>query len=162
LKELLHCYYSDVRIVCIPAADRPAARINQQYRALHEEIRTASQHCRSRRSDVGLLLNAEELEVYLKYAFQHFSKDATNPFDFHSAAFSATPIAQTVKDHIVKVAKYTMECRPQESGGEIFGRVASLVASSIFLDASRNRFPNRGSDPPLSNEIPVNIILMVF
>jgi hypothetical protein len=145
LKELLHCYYSGVRIVCIPAADQPAARINQQYRALHEEIRIASQHCRSRRGDVGLLLNAEELEMYLEYAFQHFSKDATNPFNFHSAAFSSNPIAQTFKDHIVKVAKYIMECRPQESGRKIFERVASLVASSIFLDASRNRFPKRGS-----------------
>jgi hypothetical protein len=89
-------------------------------------------------------MNSEELDVYTTYAFEHFSKNASKPFNFLATAFLHNPVPATFKDHISKIANHLRAQKPAFSGEEIFRKLAPLTASCILLDASRNRYPRRG------------------
>ena len=85
-----------------------------------------------------------------------FSKDANEPFNFLNTALRNNPIAATFADHITKVATVFSRTKPQpEYGTKVFEHLAPLVASAIFLGATRNRLPHRGtssrSTPPNTN-----------
>lgn len=143
LLDLIRCYYSGFKIICIPAARYPPSLIKQQYEKLYNEINTASSAAWGRRESSGFLMSAEELEYYLESAFDHFSKHPTTPFNFLTAACLYNPVAPTLKTHIVRLALYFMSCYPDDNGMQLFERVAPLVASSIFLDSHRQRYPAR-------------------
>ena len=143
-KDLLHCYYSGFKIICIPSANQPPQLIHNQYTKLYEEIRRASDISAERRETLGLLMSSEELEVYLRYAFEHFSGNGTEPFNFLDAAIRNNPIAATFADHIIKVAVLLMKRTTSQPGKQLFKELAPLVASSIFLSATRIRLPYRG------------------
>lgn len=143
-RDLLLCYYSDFKIVCIPAAkSHPLSLLQQQYQKLQNEIKSASLCTHGRRESAGLLMSAEEMGYYLKYAFDHFCDKATAPFNFLSAALFYNPVATTFKDHICTLAVYFMASFPNDCGKELFRKMAPLVASSIFLSAHRSRYPGR-------------------
>lgn len=155
-EDLLKCYYSGFKIVCIPCAEQPPSLIRAQYTKLHQEIALASATSAGRRKEAGLLLSSEEMECYLQNAFEHFSKDANEPFNFLNTALRNNPIAATFADHITKVATVFSRTKPQpEYGTKVFEHLAPLVASAIFLGATRNRLPHRGtssrSTPPNTN-----------
>lgn len=146
LEQLLLCYYSGVKIICIPHALAPPSLINRQYRKLYMEIEVASEDSRRIRAGAGLLMNSEELDVYTTYAFEHFSKNPSKPFNFLATAFIHNPVPATFKDHISKIANHLSlrSQKPTDSGEDIFRTLAPLTASYILLDVSRNRYPRRG------------------
>lgn len=144
LKELILCYYSGFKIICIPAVKfQSPSLIKQQYQKLHDEIKRASENSRKARKSSGLLMSSEELEYYLEHAFDHFSKHPTAPFNFLSAALLYNPVTTTFKHHICTLTVYLMACFPNASGRELFRKIAPPVASSIFLSAHRSRYPRR-------------------
>lgn len=139
------CYYSGIKIVCIPHARESPTIIDRQYKDLYRVIGEGSKKAYDLRIKAGLLMTSEELDVYLRHAFHHFSKSPSKPFNFLAAAFRHNPVPSTFKDHITKAAIHLMDQLPQESGTGIFKLLAPLVASCILLDASRNRYPHGGS-----------------
>lgn len=151
LKELLMCYYSGIKIVCIPHARESPTVIDRQYKNLYKVIGEGSKKAYDLRVKAGLLMTSEELDIYLRHAFHHFSKSPSKPFNFLAAAFRHNPVPSTFKDHITKAAIHLMDQLPQESGTKIFKLLAPLVASCILLDASRNRYPHGGREPSRFN-----------
>jgi len=144
LTDLLGCYYSDFKIVCVPAAGQSPKLIHDQYVKLRKAIVRASAFSAERRKAAGFLMSSEELECYTRSAFEHFFNDPTTPFNFLDAALRNNPIPATFSDHIAKAAAVLSGTPPPLSGTKALERLAPLVASAIFLDMTRKRLPHRG------------------
>lgn len=87
-----------------------------------------------------MLLNSDELQPYLQYAFDHFSRDLETPFDFVQASFSNNPIPANLGGNILKLAINIMEVwKDQLDGPSIFKELSFMVASCIMLDSARHR-----------------------
>ncbi|KAF8248857.1 FabD/lysophospholipase-like protein [Wilcoxina mikolae CBS 423.85] len=154
-EDLLYCYYSGFKIICIPSANQPPQLIHDQYTKLYDEIRLASKKSEEKREVLGMLMSSDDLEKYLRSAFEHFSENSTEPFNFLDSAIRNCPIAATFADHIIKVAILVMKMSPSQSGTEIFKKLAPLIASSIFLSATRKRLPWRADSECIFNHYKV-------
>lgn len=145
LEDLILCYYSGFKIICLPAARvyQPSL-IKSQYDKLYHEIKEASDKSWTKRKSSGFLMAAEELEHYLEFCFDHFSKHPTTPFNFLSAACMYNPVSTAFEDHITRLVRHFVDCYPTDTGKQLFGRVAPYVASCILLDSYRQRYPGRG------------------
>lgn len=145
LEDLIRCYYRDFKIICIPEIKSSQhSRITTQYRRLQTAIATASESSRRSRKEVGFLMSAETLERYLEMAFDHFTTTPNLPFNFLSAALIRSPVTQTLKDHICKLAVQYMAIYPEKPGERLFVEIAPWVASCIFLNSHRLELPNNG------------------
>src|SRR5690606_28473911 len=91
IKDLLLCYYTDVRVVSIPAGGRPNL-IHSQINTLYQEILLNTQEAREIKSDIRMSLTYQRLIPYLSYAFDHFSKEPESAFNFVKVAFRENPI----------------------------------------------------------------------
>ena len=56
-----------------------------------------------------MLLDADELQPYLQYAFDHFVNDLDTSFDFVQASFVNSPIPSDFGGNILKMAINMME-----------------------------------------------------
>jgi hypothetical protein len=144
LKDLLFCYFSNFKIVCIPHSNRPPQSIYDQYVKLFDAIQTVSGESKKRREQAGMLFSSRELQLYLRISFEHFCTQDKKPFNFLRAAEQLNPAAATYEDHIVNAATFFRKTKPELSGNGLFNiELAPLVASSILLDATRRRRPGR-------------------
>lgn len=143
VEELLLSYYSSVRVVRIPTNGRPNL-INEQIVKLYDGIRTAFTSSQERRLALRMLLDADELQPYLQYAFDHFACYLDTPFDFVQASFTNSPIPLDFGGNILKLAINFMEALPNQVDGPIiFKELSTMVASCIMLDSARHKI--RGS-----------------
>ncbi|KAF8542774.1 hypothetical protein BDD12DRAFT_875866 [Trichophaea hybrida] len=62
LRDLINCYYSNMRIICIPHMISVPTLI-QQYQKLQIEIEIATQRTRQKRIEAELLMNDNELDL---------------------------------------------------------------------------------------------------
>jgi hypothetical protein len=153
LKDLLFCYFSGFKIICIPHSDRPAQLIYNQYVKLFDTIQEVSAESREHRELAGMLFSSQELQQYLRVSFEHFCTNMEMPFNFLKAAERINPVAATYEDHIVHAATFFMKRISQVSGEELFNRyLAPLVASSILLNAVRRRLPCRCKQPSVYDQ----------
>ena len=91
-----------------------------------------------------MLLDADELQPYLQFAFDHFACDLDSPFDFVQASFINSPIPFNFGGNILKLAINLMEvCENQIDGRTLFTELSYMVASCIMLDSARSKI--RGS-----------------
>lgn len=144
LEDLLLCYYSGFKIVCIPHARIPPFLISQQYQKLYQAIKEASDNAEKKRKSVDLLMTSDELDRYFEIALAHFSEKPDEPFNFLSSALTYNPINPTFKDHVRNLLVYRTVNSPSLSEATILQQTAPLVASCIFLDIFRQRYPYRG------------------
>ena len=87
-----------------------------------------------------MLLDADELQPYLQFAFDHFACDLDNPFDFVQASFTHSPIPLDFGGNILKLAIRLMEVWENEiDGPTIFSELSYMVASCIMLDSARSK-----------------------
>lgn len=139
VESLLTSYYSSVRVVRVPERGRPKL-INNQLQRLHQEIAIACERSRSSKHKVRMLLNSDELQPYLQYAFDHFCRDLDFPFDFVQASFANNPIPSDFGGNILKIAINIMDVwKNKLDGPRIFKELSFLVASCIMLDSARHR-----------------------
>ncbi|TKA79397.1 hypothetical protein B0A49_02614 [Cryomyces minteri] len=107
-----------------------------------------------RKAALRMLLDAEDLQPYLQYAFDHFADHLDTPFDFVQASFSNSPIPLDFGGNILKLALNMMELwRNQADGSTIFQELSYMVAScnaaELFpqylehLDAALENFCDR-------------------
>jgi predicted acylesterase/phospholipase RssA/energy-coupling factor transporter ATP-binding protein EcfA2 len=137
--SLLLSYYSGVRVVRVPERGRPKL-INQQLQRLYEEITTACERSRASKHKVRMLLNSDELQPYLQYAFDHFCRDLEVPFDFVQASFANSPIPSDLGGNVLKLAINVMDVwKDRLDGPNIFKELSFIVASCIMLDSARHR-----------------------
>lgn len=87
-----------------------------------------------------MLLDAEELQSYLQYAFNHFACTMNVPFDFVQASFLNSPIPPNFGGNILKLAIRLMEIYEDEADApEIFEKLSYMVASCIMFDSARHK-----------------------
>ena len=143
VEELLLSYYSSVRVVRIPLAGRPTL-INEQVQKLYVGIQNACASSRKTRGALRMLLDAEELQPYLQFAFDHFACNLDTPFDFVQASFTNSPIPLDFGGNILKLAINLMEALENKiDGPTIFAELSTMVASCVMLDSARHKI--RGS-----------------
>jgi predicted acylesterase/phospholipase RssA/energy-coupling factor transporter ATP-binding protein EcfA2 len=139
IEALMLSYYSSVRVVRVPERGRPKL-IFDQIQRLHKEIATACEQSRIGKHKVRMLLNSDDLQPYLRYAFDHFSKYLDSPFDFVQASFTRKPIPSDFGGNILKLAINIMQVwQDKLNGPRIFKELSYLVASCIMLDSARHR-----------------------
>ena len=138
-EELLLSYYSSIRVVRVPTNGRPNL-INEQIVKLYDGIRTACDLSLERKLALRMLLDADELQPYLQYAFDHFACYLDTPFDFVKASFTNSPIPLDFGGNILKLAISFMEALPNRVDGPIiFKELSTMVASCIMLDSARHK-----------------------
>ena len=139
VEELLLSYYSSVRVVRIPTIGRPNL-INEQVQELYKGIQSACAVSRKTRRALRMLLDAEELQPYLQFAFDHFACNLDTPFDFVKASFTNSPIPLDFGGNILKLAINLMEALENWiDGPTLFRELSTMVASCIMLDSARHK-----------------------
>lgn len=86
-----------------------------------------------------MLSNSEDLQSYLQLAFDHFSQNLDEPFNFVEVALKINPIPSDFSGSIVKVAVTIKDHHPLWDVGETFETLTTMVASCIMLDIHRQR-----------------------
>lgn len=98
-----------------------------------------------------MLLDADELQSYLQFAFDHFACNLDIAFDFVEASFTNSPIPLDFGGNILKLAINLMELWENEADGEtIFTELSYMVASCIMLESARHKI--RGGQGQKLNE----------
>ncbi|KAL8689851.1 MAG: hypothetical protein Q9218_004571 [Villophora microphyllina] len=139
VEDLLLSYYSSFRVVRIPTSGRPNL-ISEQIGKLYKGIGMACASSQERRLALRMLLDADELQAYLQYAFDHFACTLDTPFDFVQASFTNSPIPLDFGGNILKLAINLMEALPNKIDGPIiFKELSTMVASCIMLDSARHK-----------------------
>lgn len=139
VEDLLLSYYASVRVVRIPGIGRPNL-MQTQLEQLYQEIAAASEHSKMRKRELRMLLDAKELQPYLQFAFDHFSKNLDRAFDFVQASFVYNPIPSDFAGNMLKLAVNIMEaCGNKLDGEGIFYELSFMVASCIMLDSTRSK-----------------------
>jgi len=148
IKDLLLCFYSTITVVRIPTKGRYML-INRQVARLHQEISTACGNAFVRRQKVRMLCNADDLEVYLQSAFEHFSCDLNKPFDFAEMSLKNNPIPLDFHGNILKLALAIKAQLPQlqdgRKGAQIFKKMSRMVGSCIMLDIARQGYHGKSA-----------------
>lgn len=141
--DLISCYYSGFKIVCIPRMESAPSMIQQQFQNLRAQIKLAASTTLQLRSEADLLMDSEQLQMYFTSAFKHFSMHPMRPYNFLSAAFDLNPVKPHFKDQIISVAIRLQLSNQFSSGLSLFKYLAPLLASCILLDVSRKALPGR-------------------
>lgn len=123
----------------VPTRGRPNL-IKDQIEKLYTNIQEACVSGRRRKSELRMLLDADELQHYLHFAFDHFACNLDTPFDFVQASFINSPIPPTFGGNILKLAINLMEVWENEVDGKtLFVELSYMVASCIMLDSARHK-----------------------
>ena len=139
LNQLLHAYYASIKIIHVPTKGRPNL-IQEQIIKLYSAITQACDLSRKRKAEGRMLLDADELQSYLQYAFDHFARDLNTPFDFVQASFVNSPIPLNFGGNILKLAIIIMDTWKNEVNGYlIFKELSYMVVSCIMLDSARSK-----------------------
>ncbi|KAF9892309.1 hypothetical protein FE257_002086 [Aspergillus nanangensis] len=139
VKDLLLSYYSTIRVVRVPEKGRPNL-ISEQIGRLYDEIKRSCQKSRQVKGQLRMLLNSDDLEPYLQYAFDHFSRELDMPFDFVQASFTINPIPSDFGGGILRLARDILDVwKDQLDGATIFKELSYLIASCVMLDSVRRR-----------------------
>ncbi|KAH7122438.1 hypothetical protein B0J11DRAFT_437907 [Dendryphion nanum] len=144
--QLVMSYYSSDMIVRIPQNGRPH-RIEEQINKLYTHISRDCEASRDRKAALRMLLDAEELQSYLQYAFDHFALSLDHPFDFVQASFSNSPIPLDFGGNILKLAINLMRVWENKADTQIiFQELSYMVASCIMLDTARQAIKGTACD----------------
>ena len=120
--------------------------MEQQIGKLYHHISVACIAARERKADLRMLLDAEELQSYLQYAFDHFADALDIPFDFVQASFYNSPIPLDFGGNILKLAVNLMQAwQDQADAKTLFEELSYMVASCIMFDSARHK--NKGISP---------------
>ncbi|KAI9712097.1 MAG: hypothetical protein M1820_001806 [Bogoriella megaspora] len=139
VQQLMETYYRSVQIIRIPHDGRPRL-VQEQMDKLYSVIDAACNESRARKFELRMLLDAEELQSYLQFAFDHFARTLDRPFDFVQASFTNSPIPSSFGGNILKLAINIMEAwENQVDATTIFEELSYMVASCIVFDCSRKK-----------------------
>ena len=137
-EDLLVCYYSSITVVRIPAKGRYML-MDEQLAKLHEVIEVKCSQSHYTKRNVHMLSNSEDLQLYLQLAFDHFSQNLDDPFNFVEVALKINPIPSDFSGNILKLAVAIKANNPLWTLVKIFEHLSLMVASCIMLDIDRHR-----------------------
>jgi hypothetical protein len=121
--------------------------IQQQAMKLYAEIQQACKAARERKAALRMLLEAEELQSYLRCAFDHFGQTLSEPFDFVKASFFNNPRTLNFGENILKLVKIMAEQEEKKKKNPdaridpraMFSKLSPMLASCIMADSVRNK-----------------------
>jgi hypothetical protein len=137
MRDLLGCYYSSIRVVCVPRKGRYML-VEEQVQKLHLEIDSACKQSYDAKRVSRMLATSDELNQYLQAAFDHFSQNLDTPFNFLEIAFKNSPIPRDFGGNILKLAVAVQEVQETADGPGIFKKLSVMIASCIILDCARH------------------------
>lgn len=137
-KDLLECYYSSITVVRIPTKGRYML-MAEQVAKLHTEIMVKCSQSHNQKKKVHMLSNSEDLQLYLQLAFDHFSQNLDEPFNFVKVALKANPIPSDFSGNILRLAVAIKDHHPLWTLAMVFEHLSLMVASCIMLDIDRHR-----------------------
>lgn len=141
IRELLNKYYSSFTVVRMPVKGRYTL-MDEQARHLHRTIERRCMDSFASKSRARMVSNAEDLNIYLQAAFDHFTNGLDRPFNFIDVSLKNNPLPETFADHILQLAlAIHAQYRDQykTTGQWIFEHVGRIAASCIMIDCIRYR-----------------------
>ncbi len=142
VRDLLHCYYSSVTVVRLPVKGR-YMRMHDQVEQLHDAISSNCRKAHEAKKRIRMLANSDDLQVYLRAAFIHFSQNLDIPFNFVDVALNHHPGApKGFSGNMLQLA-IIIKDNLQFDAERIFTEMARMVASCIFLDIARHALLGR-------------------
>lgn len=109
--------------------------IDDQVEKLHHEIKRRCNDSFHAKRRSRMLPDSDTMNTYLQYAFDHFSQDLHQPFDFMGIYFMVSPIPSGFSGNILKLA---VAMKPSYEDTRIMFRdLSHMVASCILLDCAR-------------------------
>lgn len=138
ISDLIHCYYSSFTVVRIPVEGRYNL-LKDQLDKLSANITNCCEASFRGKRRARMLLNSDELGMFLQSAFDHFSQDLENPFNFIEVSLRNNPIPKDFGGNVLQLAIAVQQADRNTYGEWIFGRLSYVVASSVLLDCVRNR-----------------------
>lgn len=156
VRDLLLRYYSAVQIISIPNGDQPN-RFYHQLQSLYDGIQMMSASAHVKKIRERMSLTYQQLVPYLNYAFDHFSEDSNQAFNFVNIAFQENPIPADFSGGILQLLiaiqeqflanidekkKFNASIKSVTNLGReaaIFEAASEMIASAIMLDSTRNK-----------------------
>ena len=123
--------------------------MDEQVNMLRRVIADRCVQSHKQKRKARLRLNADDFNVYLQAAFDHFTYNLDKPFNFIEVALRNNPLPENLGDHILQLAlAIQAHYRSQStvSGQWIFNVVGQIIASCILLDSVQNY---KGTDEPI-------------
>lgn len=113
--------------------------MDKQLAELHKVIEVKCSQSHYIKRNVHMLSNSEDLQLYLQLAFDHFSQNLDDPFNFVEVALKINPIPSDFSGNILKLAVAIKANHPLWTLVKIFKHLSLMVASCIMLDIGRHR-----------------------
>lgn len=91
-----------------------------------------------------MLATAENLEIYLQAAYNHFANNQDGVFNFTKEALKHRPVSGDLKGNISNLAlaiQNNADPPTNSNMATIFGKMVNMIASCIMLDSARHSLP---------------------
>lgn len=138
LEELLNYFYSSVQFIRLPNG-KDCARLSRQLQLLHSMINCTSSSAQEAKRCAKMRLPSEDLNLFFRLAFDHYSTKLDIPFSFLETIFSLHPLPNKLASNyfdIMRAAKIADE-RAGRPAAEFCDVIVPTICSSIALDAFR-------------------------
>ncbi|KAK8015171.1 hypothetical protein PG990_008467 [Apiospora arundinis] len=137
-EELLGCYYASITVVRVPVPPR-FMLIDTQVGKLFDVIQKNCEASHIAKKQARMLATADQLQMYLHAAYDHFALNLYEPFDFVKETLKHSPISRDFGGNILKLALLIKEHHSWTIGSTklIFDQLGNMVAHCVFLEAVR-------------------------
>jgi hypothetical protein len=137
-RELVLCYYDDLRVVFIPSGDAVRTQvIFEQYQKVYAEIRAGAQRVQRRRRSAGVNTDIETFTLYTELAFQALSENLDGNVDFYDIMRQVTRLPQNLPEHLVNVLVKLK--RKSSSEQRLLSDLIPYLATVLTLEISGSR-----------------------
>lgn len=142
MKQLLLMYYTDIKVIRLPARNR-LDLLDKQRNRLHDVVTEFCKLSHRIKDTAHMLPDADELQIYLELAFDHFSESLDIPFDFVAASVKNNPAPRNLSERILELAVVMASPKGQEpprfppTKSAFDERFTEVISSYILLHANR-------------------------
>ncbi|KAK1613532.1 hypothetical protein BDP81DRAFT_443725 [Colletotrichum phormii] len=149
-QDLLECYYASISVIRIPNGRQPRLLL-KQVQSLHDLLGLKCGESFMSKDRVRMLATADQLQTYLHSAFDHFSQNRDQPFNFLKDALKQRPVPRDFDGYVVDLAASISRNSTTNFSSErfntarILGTMVPMIASCVMLDTARQRRPGLAS-----------------
>ncbi|KAJ4207095.1 hypothetical protein NW759_014093 [Fusarium solani] len=141
LQDLLLTSYSSVRFIRLPQG-QSTPRLAEQLQKLHGMICEASEESQREKDHRKMRLSAPDMDEFFRLAFDHYSNQVREPFDFLGRIMTLHPPSDKLATSLSMLMIKTFKVLgAQDESPDIDVRfcniLAPLVCSTVVLDATR-------------------------
>ncbi|KAI8669943.1 PNPLA domain-containing protein [Fusarium sp. Ph1] len=141
LQNLLLTSYSSVRFIRLPQG-QSTPRLAEQLQKLHGMICEASEESQREKDHRKMRLSAPDMDEFFRLAFDHYSNQVREPFDFLGRIMTLHPPSDKLATSLLMLMIKTFKVLgAQDESPDIDVRfcniLAPLVCSTVVLDAAR-------------------------